>query len=94
MIEPVGIKPGVVTERRAASTDPVAAVASAGKAKPAAVAETGARAVAAQMAASAPIDVERVQLIKRAIAEGRFPIAPAEIADRLIAAQYDWADKK
>lgn len=94
MIEPIGIKPGVVTDRRAASTDRVSAVVPINPARPSAIAETGARVVTAQLAASAPVDLDRVQTIRRAIAEGRFPIAPADIADRLIAAHHDWAEQK
>lgn len=42
------------------------------------------------MASSAPVDVERVQMIKSAIANGTFPLSPATIADQLIALKYDW----
>ena len=44
----------------------------------------------AEMAAKPPVDRERVQAIKAAIAEGRFPIYPATIADRLIAFAEGW----
>lgn len=46
--------------------------------------------VAAQLAATPPVDLERVKAIKTAIAEGRFPILPARIADQIIAARYEW----
>ena len=42
------------------------------------------------MAASPPVDADRVAAIKKAIAEGRFPILPATIADRLIALKLQW----
>jgi negative regulator of flagellin synthesis FlgM len=42
------------------------------------------------LSASAPVDVERVAKIKRAIQEGRFPIFPSTIADRLIAFEQGW----
>ena len=42
------------------------------------------------MAASAPVDSDRVATIKKAIAEGRFSILPATIADRLIALKLQW----
>lgn len=42
------------------------------------------------MAAAAPVDVERVRLIKDAVANGTFPLSPATIADRLIALRYEW----
>jgi len=42
------------------------------------------------LAASAPMDMERVARIRRAVEEGRFPISPATIADRLIALKFEW----
>lgn len=45
---------------------------------------------AAQLAAKPPVDTERVAQIKRAIANGTFPISPATIADRMLALRYDW----
>lgn len=55
---------------------------------PADVAATGG--LAAQLAARPPVDAERVQQIKKAIANGTFPILPATIADRLLAVRYEW----
>ena len=46
--------------------------------------------VAAQLAAKPPVDAERVQQIKKAIANGTFPILPATVADRLLAVRYEW----
>lgn len=46
--------------------------------------------IASALAASAPVDLERVARIKKAIATGNFPILPATIADRLLALKYDW----
>lgn len=46
--------------------------------------------IAADLAAKPPVDGDRVQLIKRAIANGTFPILPATIADRLLAVRYEW----
>mgnify|MGYP003344923911 CR=1 FL=1 len=46
--------------------------------------------LAKQLAAAAPIDNDRVRLIKDAIAKGTFPLSPATVADRLIAARYEW----
>ncbi|MEN2749394.1 flagellar biosynthesis anti-sigma factor FlgM [Sphingomonas sp. T9W2] len=45
---------------------------------------------AAAMSASPPVDTDRVATIRKAIAEGRFPLSPATIADRLIALKLDW----
>ena len=44
----------------------------------------------AELSARPPVDGERVQQIKRAIANGTFPILPATIADRLLAVRYEW----
>lgn len=45
---------------------------------------------ATAMSASPPVDTDRVATIRKAIAEGRFPLSPATIADRLIALKLDW----
>lgn len=42
------------------------------------------------MSASPPVDTDRVATIRKAISEGRFPLSPATIADRLIALKLDW----
>ncbi len=42
------------------------------------------------MASSPPVDTDRVATIRKAISEGRFPLSPATIADRLIALKLDW----
>ena len=46
--------------------------------------------LAQKMAAAPPVDTDRVATIKKAIADGRFPITPATIADRLIALKLQW----
>lgn len=46
--------------------------------------------VAARLSASAPVDIERVEKIKQAIANGNFPLSPTTVADALIAARYEW----
>lgn len=47
-------------------------------------------ALARSVAAAAPVDADRVQRIKEAVANGTFPILPATIADRLMAFRYEW----
>ncbi|MDJ0276556.1 flagellar biosynthesis anti-sigma factor FlgM [Sphingomonas sp. 2R-10] len=42
------------------------------------------------LSASPPVDTDRVATIRKAISEGRFPLSPATIADRLIALKLDW----
>lgn len=51
---------------------------------------TPAPTLARQMASAAPQDADRIRLIKDAIAKGMFPLSPATVADRLIAAKYEW----
>jgi len=96
MIDPIGMKPGALHGRPAAVTDPVDPVAQSAPVSRhthTAETETDVGSVAREMAASPPVDRERVEQIRRAIAEGNYPIQPAKIADRLIAAQLDWASK-
>ena len=95
MIDPIGVKPGTVQDRPVAlgreakvvALGPVRGIESS------AVAETEVRAAARQMAARPPVDPDRVEKIKRALEEGRFPITPSLIADRLIAAELMWAER-
>lgn len=95
MIDPIGVKPGTVQAvRPEPSTTKVVPLQSAAAAQPAVAAETSLRETAKAMAAKPPVDAERVQQIKRALAEGRYPIVPAKIADRLIAAQLRWVERK
>lgn len=96
MIDPIGVKPGTVQGGRienqgSAKVVPLQAVRAP---QPAVVAETGARETVKAMASKPPVDTERVQQIKRAIQEGRYPLVPAKIADQLIAAQMMWAETK
>lgn len=88
MVDSIAIRTGGVA--RIASTTPVQpAKAPTEPAAPAAtaVAATG---LAKSLAASPPVNVERVAEIKRAIATGKFPLLPSTIADRLIALKLEW----
>ena len=50
----------------------------------------GAASTASEMAAlGAPIDTAKVQAIKAAIAEGRYPIDAQKLADRMVALGFD-----
>jgi negative regulator of flagellin synthesis FlgM len=90
MIDPIGIKAGTVGERRIVQVDAAKApeapqpVKAEPRPAPAATQLTG------SMAASAPVDTDRVARIKKAIADGRFPTLPATIADRLLALKMEW----
>lgn len=94
MVDPVGIKAGTVVDRRlasVASSEPVAEVAATASApKPTAGEAEAPQLLSRSMAQSAPVDGERVARIRRAVQEGRFPIYPATIADRLLALRLEW----
>ncbi len=96
MIDPIGVTPGQVQGNRSESREATKVVSIQTVRAPdaAVVAQTGAREAAKQMAVRPPVDHERVQQIKKALQEGRYPLVPARIADRMIAAQMRWAEKK
>jgi negative regulator of flagellin synthesis FlgM len=94
MIDPIGTRPSATSAVRNDTVKPLAVAA-----KPAPVQtateptvskSVTTNALAAEMAASAPVDQERVDIIRAAIAHGRFPITPATIADRIIAYAEGW----
>ena len=95
MVDVSGAKPvgeGAVT--RVAAPAPVTRVATAIAQSPRPPSPLGdvaqAGGLAQSLAASAPVDTDRVAKIKKAIADGNFPIVPATIADRLIALKLQW----
>ncbi len=99
MVESIGSKPLTGGERsvaRIAATTPVQPSAQplaqvpdrAVEAEPSA---TSSIALARTMAAAAPINEARVAAVKKAVANGTFPILPATIADRLLAFKLEWA---
>lgn len=96
MIDPIGVTPGQVQGGRVESREAtrVVPIQSVRAPEAAVVAQTSAREAAKQMAVRPPVDQDRVQLIKKALQEGRYPLVPARIADRMIAAQMRWAEKK
>lgn len=96
MIDPIGLRGASAVERRSSISEAVEALkgtapARTPQADQKAVAESGVRTMARELSSRPPVDHERVQQIRRAIEEGRFPIVPARIADRLIAASMEWA---
>lgn len=96
MIDPIGVTPGTVQGVRVEPQDAAKVVPLQAVRAPEApvVAETSARETAKAMAAKPPVDFERVQQIKRALQEGRYPLVPAKIADQMIAAQLRWIEEK
>jgi negative regulator of flagellin synthesis FlgM len=93
MVEAVGSKSAIETKAvtRVAAT-PVPAAPEAVAKAPARTAQDVAVVgqVASTLAKSAPVDTDRVATIKKAIADGKFPILPATIADRMIALKLNW----
>ena len=96
MIDPIGVTPGTVQGVRVESQDtakivPLQAV----RAPESPVgAEMSARETAKALAIRPPVNLERVLEIKRELQEGRYPLVPATIADRMIEAQMRWAESK
>jgi len=88
MVDPVGFKPASNVARLA----PVAPAAPVGAAEATtqAVQTSGASALTRTAAASPPVDAERVARIKKAIADGKFPLVPSTVADRLLALKLSW----
>lgn len=88
MVDAIGVKP-LINDRTIAGiarvATPAAAVSVTKQAE-----RSQAPTVAAQLSVSAPVDTDRVKKIQQAIADGNFPLSPATIADRLIAARYEW----
>jgi len=95
MVESIGLKAigGERSVPRVATTAPAPAVPNplANPTPAQSAIASQAATVARQLSASAPVDMERVAAIKRAIADGSFPILPSTIADRLLALRLEWA---
>lgn len=90
MVDPIGSKPGPVVDRRAASIGAAQPVAAPKTVAPVASEAPEAAQVSQAMAAEAPVDSERVARIRKAVQDGRFPLIPSTIADRLLALKLEW----
>jgi negative regulator of flagellin synthesis FlgM len=99
MVDPIGIKAGAVVDRRstpAVSTETVAAAAPVSVVKGAGAGDTvpqeaaSATLLSRAMSAQPPADAERIAKIRKAVQEGRFPLVPSTIADRLLALKLEW----
>jgi negative regulator of flagellin synthesis FlgM len=92
MVDPIGNKAGAVADRRIA---PVAPAHPVEVAKPVSSEVSPVESTAVQlsgtMAAKPPVDAERVAKIRKAIEDGKFPIYPSTIADRLLALKLEWS---
>ena len=89
MVDPIGLKPVSTSTALGGVTRIAAAPTPAGVTSQEQIASAPG-ALARELAAKPPIDYERVAAIRKALAEGSFPIVPAQIADRLIAAKFEW----
>lgn len=91
MVDPLSRKAGAIADRRVAPVAPASAVTAP---RPTTAATPTVQSAAAEltssMAARPPVDSERVAKIRKAIEDGRFPIVPATIADRLLALKLEW----
>jgi negative regulator of flagellin synthesis FlgM len=92
MVDPIGNKAGAVADRRIAPVAPAAAVETVKPvANHVASVQSTATVLSGEMAARPPVDSERVARIRKAIEDGRFPIYPTTIADRLLALKLEWS---
>lgn len=91
MVESIGTKAGAVTDRR---TVPVGTAQKVAAVRPVAndapTVQSAAAEMSGAMAAQPPVDAERVARIRKAVQDGRFPVYPATIADRLLALKLEW----
>ena len=90
MVESVGSNVGKVGDVALAPVTRVVAPTPVRTAASEAPAVRTAASTARAMAATAPVDTDRVRVIKAAVESGTFPLSPATIADRLIALRYEW----
>ena len=93
MVDPIGSKPASAIERRPAPVgpaEPVAAARTVEGATSQSAEAPGATLLSAAMAAEPPVDADRVARIRKAIADGTFPLVPSTIADRLLALKMSW----
>ncbi|WP_029936836.1 flagellar biosynthesis anti-sigma factor FlgM [Sphingomonas sp. UNC305MFCol5.2] len=91
MVDSIGNKAGAVADRRIVPVAPAAPVAAAKPANEVKTVESTAAELSSAMAARPPIDAERVARIRKAIEDGKFPIYPTTIADRLLALKLEWS---
>lgn len=91
MVDSIGNKAGAVADRRIAPVAPAAPVAAAKPANDVKTVESTAAELSSAMAAKPPVDSERVARIRKAVEDGKFPIYPTTIADRLLALKLEWS---
>lgn len=84
-IRPATARTGDLRVGKVANVSPATTTGTSATKAPAALAT-----LAQSLAASAPVDTAHVERIKQAIADGKYPLNPATVADSLIAARYEW----
>ena len=89
MVDSIGARPAI-SETKVQRVSLTRAVATMPERPPQPTDTAALSGVAKSLAASPPVDVDRVARVRRAIERGDFPILPATIADRMIALKYDW----
>lgn len=91
MVDPVGSKVSIDRPlARVAPVSPVRVVASTVQSSTETAPVSSLQQLAQPLATHAPVDSERVAKIKKAIADGNFPLVPSTIADRLLALKLQW----
>jgi negative regulator of flagellin synthesis FlgM len=92
MVDQLGDKPVTLRIARAARVDVPRPVEGERRDPPAqpARADLNRASLARELATAPPVDTDRVARIRKAIADGKFPISPATIADRLLALKMNW----
>ena len=90
MVDPISMKTGPAVARLVSVNTVNKVGAASAVAGSAPVVQTQATALTSEMAARPPVDAERVARIKKAIADGNFPLVPSTVADRLLALKMQW----
>lgn len=93
MVDSIGLKPSASVDRRLAPVTNVTATQPVETVVQERVAPTDGSTLKtlAQAAAQKPVvDHERVAQIRKAIADGKFPLIPSTVADRLLALKMEW----
>ncbi len=93
MVDSIGATPSIATDRRVvpiSSGTAATAVVPVTRDTGADTAAVSVTAMVSEQAQSAPIDTDRVAMIRRAVQNGTFPINPARVADQMIAMKYEW----
>lgn len=93
MVNPIGPRP-VKPSDFVASVTRVSAARSATQDHPHEIEDRSAQTIAHQLAAKPPVDTARIDALRRGIADGSYPIDPAAIADRMMAARAEWVSNE